>query len=151
MKVKLLYEGAVPPVRKPDSVGYDLHASVDGVIPPGATAIVPCGIAIEFADGLGAFVWGRSGIATQGIHPLGLLGEDTEHPNLLRFAGCIEGTFRGEWKVVLYNSGKNAFPFSKGDRIAQFVLQPVVLEDIEISEELSDTERGTNGWGSTGK
>jgi dUTP pyrophosphatase len=150
MKVKLLYEGAKAPVRKPSSVGYDLHAAVDGVIPPGATAVIPLGFALEFDESLGAFIWGRSGIATQGIHPLGIVVNE-EHPENIRLAGCIEGSFRGEWKVVLFNSGKNEFPFKRGDRVAQFVLQPVVLEEIEEVTDLSESERGENGWGSTGR
>lgn len=182
--VKLIKEGAKAPTRAEDSIGYDLYSCDDVVIPaakfengvfsaPGK-AIVSTGVSIAFngqPKGLtyGAFIWDRSSMGSKGIRAVGfecfepkmstvrVVDKDLTLVTSLvaKHAGCIEGSYRGEWKVVLVNLGSSDYSVSKGDRIAQVVFQEVEIPKVNVIEFGSDemlpaSIRGTGGFGSTG-
>ena len=108
------------------------------VIEPGKRALIPTGLFMEFEPGFEVQIRARSGLAVK--HGIGLVNG----------VGTIDSDYRGEVKVALINMGEEAFAVNNGDRIAQMVISPVVQARIEAAEELSDTERGEGGFGSTG-
>jgi dUTP pyrophosphatase len=134
--VKRLVPHARLPERQHNSAGYDLYASEDITIPPGQVGVVSLGIASAFPDFYVALVWDRSGMGKKG---------------LTVFGGVIDSDYRGEWKVLLYNSTGSPFDVHRGDRIAQVLFQPVQHFPVVEVEELTNTSRGTGGLGSTGK
>lgn len=108
----------------------------DGGISPGWTAVFWTGIAVELPGGFEAQVRGRSSLSKLG---------------LVVHVGTIDNDYRGEIGVCITNAGRKEWAPKPGDRIAQLVIAPVALPDAEWSDELSDTERGAGGFGSTGK
>jgi len=135
IRVKKLVPTAKLPTRAHNSAGYDLYACQNTIIPVGKTVIVPTGIAVEFPHGYVALIWDRSGIGAKGIH---------------RFAGVIDPDYRGPWGVVLCNLSGKPFEITAGDRIAQVLFQTAETWAVEEVNELSNTARGVNGFGSTG-
>jgi dUTP pyrophosphatase len=136
IRVKRLNPDAKLPTRSHSSAGYDLYACEGLIIPVGATAVVPTGIAVEFPPGHVALIWDRSGLGAKGIH---------------RFAGVIDSDYRGPWGVVLHNASGVPYKIEVGDRIAQVLFQEVQSWPVEEAVELSDTARGEGGFGSTGR
>lgn len=128
-----------PRKAHPDDAAYDLRSRVETELPPGRSILVPTGLFLELPVGFEAQVRPRSGLALR--HDLML----TNTP------GTIDAGYRGEVGVILYNAGHEVFPVRRGDRIAQMVIAR--LPEIELAEcdELSDSVRGANGFGSTGK
>ena len=124
------------------SVGVDLYAAVDEAIclnNLGARALIPTGIALELPVGFEAQIRPRSGLANKaGI-------------TVLNTPGTIDSDYRGEVKVILVNLSIKKFFIKRGERIAQLVIKPVVRPEFEYVSELSMTERGDGGFGSTGK
>ena len=121
--------------------GLDLKAGIDSqiVIKRNEFFVVPTGIIIEIPQGYEAQVRPRSGLAAKnGI-------------SVLNTPGTIDSDYRGEIKIILYNHGKEKFIVKNSDRIAQMVLMPVLKFDFEEVSELSNTIRGSGGFGSTGK
>ena len=119
----------------------DLHACVDAAVTlrPGGRAVIPTGIAIALpsADYV-ALVFARSGLGIKhGVVPGNCVG-------------VIDSDYRGEIMVGLYNSGESEYTVQPGDRIAQLMVTPVVQADVELVDELDETERGAGGFGSTG-
>ena len=144
LELKRLEHGRDLPLPAYQSVlaaGLDLLAAVDGKITlaPGARALVPTGLAMALPAGFEAQVRPRSGLAAK--H--GVTGLNTP--------GTIDADYRGEVKVILINLGDDPFEISRGDRIAQMVIAPVLQADIVEVEVLSETERGSGGFGSTGR
>ena len=122
-----------------DDAAFDLRARCDMVLIPGKSTLVPAGFKMELPVGFEAQIRPRSGLALK--HDLML----TNSP------GTIDAGYRGEVGVIMYNAGKNDFAVSRGDRIAQMVickLPEVVLSKVA---ELSDTDRGDGGFGSSGR
>ena len=120
--------------------GADLYADIDEdvLLKAGQRALIPTGVAIALPDGFEAQVRSRSGLALKnGVFTL-------------NSPGTIDADYRGEIKIILCNAGENDFIISKGMRIAQLVIAPVVQAAWVASDDLSDTERGTGGFGSTG-
>lgn len=129
----------LPAYAHPGDAGADLVTTVDVQIAPGERVLVPTGIAIALPDGLAAFVHPRSGLALR----LGL--------SIVNTPGTIDAGYRGEIKVLLINHDPvQPISLSRGDRIAQLVVQRV--EHVTFSERssLSETARGAGGYGSTG-
>ncbi len=123
------------------AAGYDLQAAVeaDAVLAPGDRVLVPTGLSIALPEGYEAQVRPRSGLAL-------------EHGILLPNApGTIDSDYRGEIKVILWNSGEKPFTVHRGDRIAQLVIAPVARADWEVVPELEATDRGAGGFGHTGR
>ncbi|WP_417712233.1 dUTP diphosphatase [Roseibium aggregatum] len=144
LELKRLEHGRDLPLPAYQSVlaaGLDLLAAVDGTITlaPGARALVPTGLAMALPAGYEAQVRPRSGLAAK--HGV----------TVLNTPGTIDADYRGEVKVILINLGEAPFEISRGDRIAQMVIAPVLQADIVEVEVLSETERGAGGFGSTGR
>lgn len=133
---KLHPDARIPAFAHPGDAGMDLYSVGDIVIHPGERASVPTGIAIELPDGYVSLVWDKSGPShTFGIKTLG---------------GVLDSGYRGEYLIGLVNLGRDIFEIKKGQKIAQLLIQKVERPDIEEVDELSDTSRGTRGFGSTG-
>ena len=143
VKIKLLSENASAPTRASDgAAGYDLRACIDAPITleKGKIFAVPTGVAIELpSKNLVAVVCARSGLAIK--HGIGLANG----------VGIIDSDYRGEIKVGLINSGEEDFVINPGERIAQMLIMPVETPELTICDELSETERGSGGFGSTGR
>lgn len=113
----------------------DMYALQDIVIPVGYTKIVPTGIAIELPQGYEGIVRGRSGLASKGI---------------IVHVGTVDDTYRGDVGVIIHNFSFNEFKVEKHNRIAQFTIKSITLIQLEEAIQLSSTERGQNGYGSSG-
>lgn len=130
-----------PEYATPGAAGVDLRASLDHevVIQPGQIVRIPTGLAIELPhEGVGAFIFARSGLATKyGI-------------SLANGVGVIDSDYRGEIQIALINLGSIPYEVKDGERIAQMVFLPIYLAEFQRVEKLKDTTRGTGGFGSTG-
>ncbi len=140
LKVMRLAPGATLPVyAHPGDAGLDLCAAVDLDVPPGEVRLVPTGIAIELPPETEAQVRPRSGLALK--HAV----------TVLNTPGTIDEGYRGEVGVILINHGRQPFHVSAGMRIAQLVIQRRWRVDVVEVPALSDTVRGSGGFGSTGR
>ncbi len=142
MKWKRLREGAQLPQRQTEgAAGYDLRACVEApvTLEPGEGYSFPTGLAGEIPQGLVGLIFCRSGLGVK--HGVSL-------PNCV---GVIDSDYRGELIVPLRNFGDKAYTIQPGERIAQLVIVPVALPRLEEARELSSTQRGTGGFGSTGR
>ena len=142
IRVKILREGArLPSYGSAEAAGADLYACLSEAvtIAPGETVFLPTGIALEVPKGCAGLVYARSGMACQrGLAPANKVG-------------VVDSDYRGEIMVALYNHGKVEQTVESGERIAQFVITPVLTPVYEMAENLSDTVRNDGGFGSTGK
>jgi len=137
LKVKKLKGNAKLPERKTEgAAGLDLYSAEDVEINPGEIKIIGTGIAVEIPKGYFGLIKDRSGFASKGLHTL---------------AGVIDEDYRGEIKIVLVNLGKEKIKIEKGTRIAQLIIIPYLKVTVKEVEELSETERGNKGFGSTGE
>jgi dUTP diphosphatase len=131
----------VPVAASAESAGLDLQAAVEEplVLEPGERALVPTGWVVELPPGWEGQIRPRSGLAAR--HGI----------TLLNSPGTLDSDYRGELKVLLIHHGSESFTVHRGDRIAQIVVAPVAAVRLEEVDELRDTERGTGGFGSTGR
>jgi dUTP pyrophosphatase len=131
----------LPAYQSELAAGLDLLAAVDEplTLQPGARALVSTGLAMALPAGFEAQVRPRSGLAAK--HGV----------TVLNTPGTIDADYRGEVKVILINLGDQEFLISRGDRIAQMVVAPLLQAAIQEVEVLSETDRGTGGFGSTGQ
>jgi dUTP diphosphatase len=133
---------ALPAYQSEHAAGFDLVAAVpeDGalILDPSDRVLVPTGFVFELPQGYEAQIRPRSGLALK--HGV----------TVLNSPGTIDADYRGEVKVLLVNLGSERFLIQRGDRIAQAVIAPVTHVEITAAEALSDTERGSGGFGSTG-
>lgn len=142
IKVKKLKDKAKLPLKgHANDAGFDLYACLDEpvTIEPHKTVLVGTGIAIELPEGTFGAVFARSGLATK---------SDLAPANKV---GVVDSPYRGEVMVALHNHGECIREVSGGDRIAQLVVMPYVAASLNWSDELNDTDRGSGGFGSTGK
>lgn len=138
VKVKRLTETAIMPTKAhPTDACFDLYTDEDAVIEPGKSVAMHTGITTEIPNGFFAAVFPRSGMGIK------------RHLRLSNSTGIIDSDYRGEWVVALHNDGDETQVINKGDRVAQFAILPV-LDAKLIESELTETERGTGGLGSTG-
>jgi dUTP pyrophosphatase len=129
----------LPRYASEDAVGLDVTAAEDLTLEPGQRHAVATGFAIEIPRGYEVQVRPRSGLAMKnGI-------------TCLNTPGTIDSDYRGEVKVILINLGQEPFEVRRGERIAQLVPAPVLRADFVEASELSGTERGAGGFGSTGR
>ena len=134
---------ALPKQQSASAAGVDLLAAL-GIsevvsLAPGKRATVPCGFAIALPEGYEAQVRSRSGLASKfGV-------------SVLNSPGTIDADYRGEVKVILINLGEATFEIRRGDRIAQMVVAPVSAVGFSEKDTLNETERGSAGFGSTGR
>ncbi|MCK1476433.1 dUTP diphosphatase [Bradyrhizobium sp. 197] len=133
----------LPAYQTNDAAGLDLMAAVSDSEPmtlaAGQYALVPTGLAIALPPGYEAQVRPRSGLAAK--HGV----------TVLNSPGTIDADYRGEIKVILINHGQAAFVIKRGERIAQMVIAPMVQAALVPVAELSSTDRGAGGFGSTGR
>lgn len=138
LRVKRLSPDATLPVRgSPGAVGYDLYALQGCIILPGRRGVVPTGISVELPPGCYGRIAPRSGLAVRHGIQVG--------------AGVVDPDYTGELKVVLFNHDSAPYAIKPGYRIAQLVLEKCLVPDIEEVTEVSETERGEGGFGSTGQ
>ncbi|MCL4159846.1 UNVERIFIED_CONTAM: hypothetical protein GTU68_031818, partial [Idotea baltica] len=130
----------IPGHAKPGDAGVDLRSTIDVEIAPGGhREMVPTGLAIAIPEGYAGFVQPRSGLAAK--HGV----------TVLNTPGLIDSGYRGELKVVLINTDPTTpFLVTRGERIAQLVIQAVEQVEFEETDSLDDTDRGAGGFGHTG-
>ena len=141
IKCKIQDGVTLPKYKTSGSAGADICAFIKEpiVLKKGERFAVPTGLSFEIPVGYEVQIRPRSGLALNyGV-------------TLLNAPGTIDSDYRGEIKVILINLGENDFEINNGDRIAQMVVAPVVQCKFEITNELSSTERGSGGFGSTGR
>ncbi len=131
-------EDLFPRKAHEDDAAFDLRSRVDAVIPSGKITLVPTGVFMELPVGYEAQVRPRSGLALK--HGI----------TVLNTPGTIDAGYRGEVGVILINAGPADFTVARGDRIAQMVVQKLADVELVAAEQLSDTNRGAGGFGSTG-
>jgi dUTP pyrophosphatase len=134
-----VHDDALLPTRAhPTDAGMDLYALEGVEIPPQQRVLVRTGIAAAVPPGFVALFWDRSGLAAKS--------------GITTLAGVIDASYRGEWKVVLFNTTDGTYRVERGERVAQVLIQQVVLHTWKVVSRLPDgTERTRNGFGSTGR
>ena len=138
---KLRPNAILPTYGSAEAAGADLYACLEEeiTIAPGETYFVPTGLALEVPRGCAGLIYARSSMgAKRGLAPANKVG-------------VIDSDYRGEVRVVLLNHGSQPQTIQPGERIAQMIITPVLPPVYEEVEDLSDTDRGTGGFGSTGK
>ncbi len=142
IRVKKLNPNAVlPTYGSAEAAGADLYACLEApvIIEPGETAWIPTGLSLEVPKGCAGLIYARSSMGVKrGLAPANKVG-------------VIDSDYRGEIRVVLLNHGKTPQIVENGERVAQFLITPVFTPAYEEVSELTDTDRGTGGFGSTGK
>lgn len=142
VSVKKLHPNAkLPTYGSVEAAGADLYACLDAdvTVAPGETVWIPTGIALEVPKGCAGLIYARSSLGVKrGLAPANKVG-------------VIDSDYRGELRVVLLNHGNQPQTIEPGERIAQFIITPVLTPEYVEVEELSDTDRGIGGFGSTGK
>lgn len=138
IKLKKIHELAIIPKRSnPTDAGADLYSVQNIVIPPQSRAVVSTGICIELPEGFYARIAPRSGLAVK--HGIDVL------------AGVCDSSYRGEIKVVILNTDKEeSFEITYGDKIAQLIIEQHFNFNFIETEELEESDRGSNGFGSSG-
>lgn len=136
IKIRKLHPDAViPKYACEGDAGMDLYSIENLTLKSKHRVKIKTGISIELPLGYVSLIWDKSGIASQGIKTMG---------------GVLDSGYRGEYIVVLVNLSSVDFEIKKGQKIAQLLIQKVENPNIEIVDELSPTERGEGGFGSTG-
>lgn len=139
--VRRLHPGATLPRHAyEDDAGLDLAATEEHVLEPGQRAVVGTGIAVEIPPGFAGFVQPRSGLAAQ--HGIAVVNSP----------GLIDAGYRGEVRIVLLNTDRDeSFTVLPGMRVAQLVVAPIARVRVVEADELSLSERGTRGFGSSAR
>ncbi len=142
IRVKKLHPNAtLPTYGSAQAAGADLYACLEKAVTilPGHTELIPTGIALEVPAGCAGLIYGRSGLATKrGLAPANKVG-------------VVDSDYRGQIFVALHNHGLETQTICAGERIAQFVITPVLTPAYVEAAELSETVRNDGGFGSTGK
>jgi dUTP pyrophosphatase len=138
IKIKRLKSEAIlPTYAHPGDVGMDLYSLEDCVLQPGERKVFDLGFAMEFENGHAAIVKDKSSLPKNGgIHTMG---------------GVYDAGYRGEYNVQLINLGVEPYEIKKGNKIAQLIIYPIIIAELEEADELSDSSRGDGRFGSTGK
>ncbi len=138
---KLSPNAKLPTYGSLEAAGADLYACLEKAvtIQPGETIMIPTGIALEVPKGCAGLIYARSSMGTKrGLAPANKVG-------------VIDSDYRGEIRVVLLNHGKTVQVVEPCERVAQLLITPVLTPEYIEVEELTDTDRGSGGFGSTGK
>ena len=136
IKIKKIHPDAIlPNFAHPGDVGMDMYSLEDYTLMPGEQKVFMTGFAMEFPEGYGAFVMDKSSVSKVGVKT---------------FGGVFDAGYRGEYNAVIRNFSGEPFAITKGQKIAQIVILPVQIPELEIVDELSDRSRGKGGFGSTG-
>ncbi len=133
LKVKKLHKDAkLPTYAHPGDVGMDLYAMEEAIIPPGGHHRFFHGFALEFPIGHAAIIKDKSSISKAGLHTMG---------------GVFDAGFRGEYNTHLVNLSDKPYTVEKGDKVSQLLIYPVVIAELEETDELSESSRGTGAFG----
>lgn len=136
VKFKKRNSDAIPfQYTREDDACMDVFSLINKTLLPKETAIIPTGISLEIPNNYEGIIRGRSGLSSKGIQV---------------HIGTIESSYRGDIGVIITNNSDKPFEISKGNRIAQFTIKPVMKIQLIEFTSLSDTERGENGYGSSG-
>lgn len=135
MKIKLDQSAYIPDRAHPDDAGLDLRAMKEGYVFAGEHAVFDTGVHVEIPKGFVGLITSKSGLMAKGITS----------------RGTIDSGYTGSIKAVLFNHGEEGYLVHKGDKITQLVVLPCLIENIEIVSSLEETDRGDNGFGSTGR
>lgn len=143
IKIKLISKNAkIPSYATPGSSACDICAAIDApvTIKAGETVLIPTGFALEGAPcDVTMLLFARSGLATK--HGIALANG----------VGVVDSDYRGEIKVALINNSREDYVVSPSERIAQMMFVPIIREEFSVTDELGETERGSGGFGHTGK
>jgi len=138
IKVKRLMKKAIlPNYAHPGDAGLDLYSIEEKILKPGERYTFRTGLAVEIPEKFVGLIWERSGLATR--------------EGLILLGGVIDSGYRGEIRIVLWNLSKKGVKISQSERIAQLLIQPIVQARIKEVNNLSVSQRGQKGFGSTGK
>ena len=136
LKVKLLENGKVPSKAHSGDAGFDVFVKEEIIIKSKTLEKIPLGICIEIPEGYVAMIDDKSGVASKGLFTVG---------------GVIDSTYRGEIHCVIWNNSNEDITFNKHQKIAQMIIFPCYTKvDYELVSELSETDRGSGGFGSSG-
>ncbi len=137
LKIKKIRNDARIPTRAyREDAGIDLYACGEHTVTPGATVMIPIGVAVEIEFGCVGLIWDKSSIGSKSLKTLG---------------GVIDAGYRGEVSVMVHNLSDTSYTFAHGHKVAQLIIQKVEFPEIVEVDELSDSRRGQGGFGSTGK
>lgn len=134
---QLDFDLPVPGYAHPGDAGLDLYAACDALV-TGETVLIPTGVAVAVPDGHVGLVCPRSGLSEWGV-------------TVANAPGIVDSGYRGPLMVRLTTTSAAPYRVYRGDRIAQLLIVPIVRPEVNVVERLDDTERGTNGFGSTGR
>jgi len=138
LKIKKLREDAIlPDYAHPGDVGLDLYSLEDYVLKPRERKLFSLGFAMEFEEGYAAIVKDKGGPPYKG--------------GIKTMGGVFDAGYRGEYNVMLINLGEEDYEIKKGDKLAQLIIYPVEIAEIEEVAELGDSKRADGRFGSTGK
>ena len=138
LKIKKLKDSAkIPSYAHPGDGAFDLYAAETVIIKSHERVQIPTGLAIEIPDGYAGLIWDKSGLSHK--HGLKTLG------------GVVDAGYRGEVLVGMINLGNDSYTVEAGHKVAQMLIQAREHAEFEVVDELSDSSRGTGGFGSTGK
>lgn len=133
---KISKDAKIPSFAHKGDAGMDLYSNEEVEVIPGEIKAISTGIKMEIPNGFVALVWDKSGLALKkGLKTMG---------------GVIDSGYRGEIKVIITNLSDEVFEVEKGGKVAQMIIQKFESPEIEVVEDLSDTKRGSDGFGSTG-
>ena len=153
VKIKKLKENAIiPKYQTAGAAGFDFHSAEEGseyalgvklengvMLKPGEVKLISTGLSVEIPPGYELQVRPRSGLAIK------------NKITVLNSPGTVDSDYRGEIKIILYNAGDQPYLIAKGERIAQGVISPVIQAVFTEVDNLSNTERNSGGFGSTGR
>ncbi len=134
---KMHADAVVPQFAHATDAGMDLCSTVEITIAPGTRVSVPTGIAMQIPDGYVGLIWDKSGISQKG--------------GLKTLGGVIDAGYRGEIFVGLFNTSNEPYTFGPGQKVAQILIQKIEQPEIELVDDLENSDRGTGAFGSTGK
>jgi dUTP pyrophosphatase len=137
VKIKKVHPNAIiPKYAHEGDAGLDLVSVENLIVKPGEKVIVKTGLSMQIPSGNVGLIWDRSGMAAKySMHTL---------------AGVIDSGYRGEVGIVMINLSEKEFEINAGDRIAQMLIQPIIIPEIEEVKETGESSRGDGGFGSTG-
>jgi len=137
VRFKRLHPDAkMPSYAHPGDAGLDMYTIEDRTLAPGEQAMLKTGIVMEIPEGYVGLVWDKSGLSTK--------------HGLTTIAGVIDAGYRGELAIAIANVGNEPYTFTKGQKVAQVLIQKVEQATFEEANELSESSRGAGGFGSTG-
>lgn len=137
LRVRVLHTRATPPTRaRPGDAGLDLCALNEGDVEPGGIVTIGTGLAFAIPPGFVGLVRGRSSVELRG---------------LIVVAGVIDSGYRGEVRIAALNAGRDRFAWAAGNRLAQLVIVPVLMDTPRVVGSMEDTQRGDGGFGSSGR